>query len=601
MTDIRFKRYLENNYYNELFYPLKKHIDKNRNNVTNTCLLHEISIKSISLGDDNGSWFYGDLYIDAIVKNFEDDLEDGHRENYFIKIRGDLSDLKKTFRVLEIDDEPHLLKRNLNNNFVPYYEQKEYDEVASEFLHTYYPELQQNQLIDIDTLLKRLGLKLEYTKLSLNNDVFGMIIFEDTELTLYDSNNKGIKKRLEKNTILIDNNVRLWFNETRDRCLFTIIHECVHYHKHKKYYFFLKLIADQKAVSICNTSQDYNKIESIKYMEIQANKIASRVIMPKDLLLDAIKKYSSRNRLECARDYELMLEELKEKYNVSYSALKVRLNELGYNKLVGIKEYIDNHYVLPYISNDEIKPNESYSISALDFLRLSIVDRELTQELNKKEYIYVDCHICINDEKYISRDGNIITMTEYALNNINECCLKFNYEYKTCYGIASNDNIALCRLGNYIKPNITFVNTYTRQEEENYNPTIWKEDLDRLTNFKSNLPGSFNQTLRKLIEEFGTTQQALADDAHLSISTIERLLSKPNPKVKRITIMKICIALHLPQSLSKDLFEKAGLPLVGNDQEVLLMDHIISYFFHYSLSEVLKIFGEVLDKYEEDE
>ncbi len=49
MVDIRFKKYLEKNYYNELFYALKKYLEDNRNN---TCRLDDVSIKNIRLGND---------------------------------------------------------------------------------------------------------------------------------------------------------------------------------------------------------------------------------------------------------------------------------------------------------------------------------------------------------------------------------------------------------------------------------------------------------------------------------------------------------------------------------------------------------------------
>lgn len=77
MEDVRFKKYLEKKYYNELFYSLEQYINSNRNNISNTCRLNDISIKRVySLENRDNYLFIGDLYVDAVVKTFEDDYED---------------------------------------------------------------------------------------------------------------------------------------------------------------------------------------------------------------------------------------------------------------------------------------------------------------------------------------------------------------------------------------------------------------------------------------------------------------------------------------------------------------------------------------------
>ena len=67
----------------------------------------------------------------------------------------------------------------------------------------------------------------------------------------------------------------------------------------------------------------------------------------------------------------------------------------------------------------------------MNFIRLSITDNRLITELQSKDYLYVDGHVCLNNDKYLVRKDGITKLSEYALNNIDECCLKFEYIFNS--------------------------------------------------------------------------------------------------------------------------------------------------------------------------
>ncbi len=601
MVDIRFKKYLEKNYYDKLFYALKEHLDNNRNNVNDTCRLDDVFIKNIKLGNDEDSWFYGDLYVDASIKNFDNDYEDGHREHFFIKIQGNLEHLRDTFKIIDIDDNPHEIFHPLKSNFMPYIEDnEEYDKIASEFLSKYYPEAYNGEGIDVNVLLNRIGFSLEEVKLSLDSSVFAMIVFEDANIDVYENNNK-ISKTVKKNTILIDNNSSNCFQENKGIDLFTIIHECAHFYAHKKYFYFQKLINNKDVISSCKITGEYDSFEDIKWLEVQANKIASRILMPKEVIAKQIEDYKSCNNLESNNDYEQLLIQLQKRFGVSIAALKVRLNELGYTKFSGICEYVDDRYLEPYISKKDIEPNESFSIGMMDFIILSISSIDLRKELESGNYIYVDGHVCLNSTKYIERVDGLTKLTDYALNNIDECCLKFKYTLKSNVSSPITKELFLCRLLSHIKGTIQFVNPFTGKKVEDIDSKDWRGDLDKLSDFMSKLPNSFGGTLKEIIKEYCGTQANLEKYSGVDISTIEKLCSGKNTNPKRKTLLRICIGMRLDPILSEDLFKKAGIDLSASTQENFFIKQAINNMYECDLEEVMRRYNEVVKEEYEDE
>ena len=597
MIDIRFQKYLERNFIDKIEYSVRKYINEERNNIKDTCFLRDVSINSIYSLSDYEDSFLADLYVDAIIKNLEDDYEDGHTEHFFIKVKGKIENINKTFMVIDVDETPHQLERTLRNDFMPYYkETSRYDDKANEFLTKYNPEIFEGKAFDIELVIKRMGLNLEYAQLSLDKSIFGMIVFEDTMIEIYDENCSKIEKKIKKNTIIIDKSSNVWFNTERNGTLFTIVHECVHFYIHKKYFYFQKLINDKKIISICKITGEYDPYEDIKWLEIQANKIASRIIMPDTVVNNTIEEYKTIHSLETNLDYKNLFDYLKNRFGVSTSALKVRLNELGYSKTIGIYEWIDNRYIDPYIANDKLDPGGSYSINLLDFFRLSLTSKDLKEELSREDinYLYIDGHVCINSSKYITRSDGITKLSNYALNHINECCLKFKYTFNTSIKRPKNEELILCRFNNYITPKIMYINQETGKIEDNYNPNEWKKHIESIRSFRTKLTDDFSECLREVISKVGYTQEKVSLYTGLSVSTIERMLSNKEGGIKKKTLMQFCVGLKLPTIISEELFERAGFQLTENDKESIFIREVLKTAYEESIHNVLKAYDEVV-------
>ena len=214
--------------------------------------------------------------------------------------------------------------------------------------------------------------------------------------------------------------------------------------------------------------------------------------------------------------------------------------------------------------------------------------------------MYVDGHVCLNNDKYLVRKDGITKLSEYALNNIDECCLKFEYILNSNIKKPGYEELILCRVSNCLTPTVKYKSPYTGQVESKIDTKVWKRDLKELKEYKDSLTGSFNDTLKKVIKDYANTQEKAALYSGISISTIERLVSDKNGGTTRKTLLRICVGLKLHPIISEELFKKANIDLTANTQENFFIKQIINYMYEEDVEIVMKYYDEVI-KDEEDE
>lgn len=170
-----------------------------------------------------------------------------------------------------------------------YFIEKKVEELLKHFQYI-------NPPIDIEGIVKKLGINLK-----------GQML---------DDKISGVLYRGRKNDTIIIYNEK--HHEQRQR--FTIAHEIGHYFLHQNQ----ELIVD-KAVLF---RSDKKSGEDINNIEVEANKFAAELLMPKFLIENDFKRAIIKNK-----DVEQVIKVLAEKYNVSLSALTIRLNNLGFELL----------------------------------------------------------------------------------------------------------------------------------------------------------------------------------------------------------------------------------------------------------------------------
>lgn len=213
------------------------------------------------------------------------------------------------------------------NNLIPIIPYSEYDAVATEFLETYCPEalLKPQSIPILDIAKNKIHLNVQFIPLSEEQDIYGMTIFADGIVEIYDPE-EGLydSKEFKRKTVLID---PIAVEKTNTGCMNnTIAHECVHWYKHRLYYKMQQYTLSRQA-KYCKC-----RIEQLPYctddediMEKQAVGIAPRILMPKTTFVEMANKqdiqYGKDNRNEIAL--------LAEFFDVSEQSVLIRLDECG--------------------------------------------------------------------------------------------------------------------------------------------------------------------------------------------------------------------------------------------------------------------------------
>ena len=172
------------------------------------------------------------------------------------------------------------------------YRDEGYEKVAEYILNKYCPEVIDNITpVDIDDLAKKLKLSIKETRISKDSSIFGRICFVDTELELQNDNEEWEKTKIEKNTLLVDNEVG--FLKSFGSPKITKAHECVHYIIHKAAFFFARKFKKRLSGIQCKVAGQENEDGSLiplEQFEIQANKLAPMILMPRKQFIKKAKE-----------------------------------------------------------------------------------------------------------------------------------------------------------------------------------------------------------------------------------------------------------------------------------------------------------------------
>lgn len=210
---------------------------------------------------------------------------------------------------------------------IPYIPPADYDKVATEFLNRYFPEaLKTPTRVPIEEIAKNgLGLNLREVCITEESDVYGMTIFTDGLVEIYNIE-EGVYDSVfcKAKTVLIDPEA---VKKTNIGCKNnTIAHECVHWFKHRYYYKLQKYSLPRYAhYCKCKIDQLPYSDDDENIMESQAIGIAPRILMPYNPFLEVAKhvgiKYGGDN---CNAIWTIA-----DFFNVSKQSVEIRLKECG--------------------------------------------------------------------------------------------------------------------------------------------------------------------------------------------------------------------------------------------------------------------------------
>ncbi|MBB4825012.1 DNA-binding XRE family transcriptional regulator [Sporosarcina luteola] len=611
-----FKDVIQEQYYDEILKGLANFVEENPSQLesqSNFVLepdeasLEGFEIKWINITGAPNNCLYFDVIVSAeiqIAETVKRNREtDGLIQWFRISCTSILEDGLQEFDVTDIS--VYMKQRESKGNrlseyLVPIISKDELDWVAEGFLKKYFPvALEKPMKVPARKIAKIMGLKVAEVHITQLGTIFGQIYFSDSRIKFYDIETGTYKKaKVKRGTILIDPDV--FFMRNIGSLNNTIIHECVHWDLHRKFFELEKMYNREARAISCQVREGAKPEKNrtpLDWMEWQANALAPRILLPEKQtrvkIEELIAKYKKCNEKGHSYSiFEAVVTELSEFYEVSKVAAKIRMIDLGYKQAIGVFNYIDEQYV-PGHSFDKValKNNQTFSISAEDVLYEYATKPAFTKLIDSGDFLYVNAHVCINHPKYIEKnDSGFATLTEYARNHIDECCLIFDVKAKpnVRYGIEYYREAVLFRdvaSDVFIEVSFSESSHNLSAEDAAKQFTALSNKLNEIASIQRQLPMTFGDSVVAHMNRVGISVEKLAERAGVSSKTIQRIRSEFDYKPQLGTVISICVGLQLPPPLGEDLVVKSGYSFMPGNQKHILYQWILSGMYLKTINE----------------
>jgi DNA-binding Xre family transcriptional regulator len=605
------KNIIQNFFYNEILQELTEYIENNPSEIDcisynvdcpDEAFLENFEIKRVNIKEEPNNKLVFEVIVEAeltIAETVKRNREvDSGVQWFIISCSAVLKNGIKDFSISEIDvyNNNYVGKENnLSEYLVPIIYKEQLDDIAEDFLKKYYPEALEEPLkINTEELANRMGLSIEHLHLTKSCTVFGQIYFSDSKTRFYEPGQE-IYENLEvkRGTILVD--PKVFFMRNLGTVNNTIVHECFHWDRHKLF-FELQNIYNPELEGITCKVREGRKVKDIKtpfdWMEWQANHAAPRILMPAKTTKEKIEELIKKNEKilpngRRADIIESVIFELKDFFGVSIMSAKIRMIDLGYKEAEGVFNFVDNHYALNHsFELEKYKDGQTYTIKAQDALYQYAANLEFREVIDSGNYIFVDNHFCINDSKYVRiNDSGSPTLTDYALQHIDECCIVFESRLRENreYGI---DYYTECALFHSAISDKIIENVYTGSDNEEVvqRAKDLKDTAADIVKIKNSLPAEFSETLKFHMKRKKCTVEKLAELSLIGTKTIQRIRNEKDYPLKMEHVVALCIGLQLHPTFSKEMVHKAGFNFRGTEKQItyeLLLDSYYKEPIHY--------------------
>lgn len=599
-----FKKYVGEQYYNELFNKLSNFVEKHSSLIKELlnddirvthCELYDFNVEAVYIQDKDNNRIDFDVVCKCTVEydftryiHRHGDHDRDTKDNIWLVIHAstEITNLKgaKFYSVEQYEKEKKT--KPLNGDMVPIIKASEYEKYAQDIIKKYYGNNYDfSRPINIRDLAKRMGLTINSLKPNFCFDkdkaIFAQIYFEDTVAKFYNKESeKFIEVKVKANTILLDNVVQAVYSYGSEDV--TIAHECVHFALHKKAFEFSKYInnSEIKCISCYNDGKIKGVIETSNnesFMEAQANGIAPYLVMP----TLALKEGADSLFVDYSRDSEPIdfmdrfVRDIRDKFHVTILLAKKRLKDIGFLNNIRVLEWDNeqNKYIEPYqYKKDSLKPDETFSITFGNYSKMvSDFNNALFKACFADDFLFVQNHVVYNDDKYIFRDDDgKLYLTEYARTHLDECALKFKIRSNNKY-FSKNNVGTFCYLCKGIGDDMAFdlkladENFISREQELPELIKKHKEAETKITRIIEDA-STLGSCLKELKELYDFVPKELSDNG-ISETNFSRYI---NDKVEKIDIRKaicICHALKFTPKVSSTFINKFSNKGIMDDDE----------------------------------
>ena len=604
-----FAAYLEDVYYNQIFSKIKSYLfnNKGRLDLSTSVVpdpsyveLSDFQIMSINYHESDTDRIECKIAIRAEVEisgRGRRDYESDSTECWLsIPFSATLKNGLKHVNIgyaSEYSRELFRAEDALTKYLVPYIYAKDLDKHAEKFLERYCPRaLKEPMPLPIKEIVEQMGLTVYHAPLP--GGIFGRTYFNDTNVKVY--GNKActeiVEKSISSGTVLVNPDV--FFMRNIGSVNNTVIHECVHWDKHYKFFELQKLLnPDIQAIS-CAVVEEYKKKpnqleDELSWMEWQANALTPKILIPaktgKSKLSEILNRLRSSFHGHLRNGYimELAISEFADFFKVSTTAAKIRAVELGFEQAAGVFNFVDGKNYPPFsFQKGSLKKGQTFIIDRNNIIIESLFNHNLADDFKAGRFIHAGGLFVINDPKYVSIiEDTEPALTEYALEHVDECCLVFDrttrvsshYDdsfYRICFLCRDADSKSFVEA----KFNPREGKNEDVQKRAREMATIAAE-AKRISDILAEIPSSFCGTLDYHIKRRKYTNEKLEERTGISSRMLQDYRNKKDAKPTLQSVLALCIGLNLHPSFSYDLIAKAGYNIMTASEEFLVYRYLI--------------------------
>ena len=606
-----FAAYLEDVYYNQIFSKIKSYLFKNKGRLDlSTSVvpdpsyveLSDFKIMGVNFHESDTDRIECKVTVRAEIEIFGRGRRDYESDStecwisipFSATLRNGLQQVSIGY-ASEYSRELFRAEDALTKYLVPYIYAKDLDKHAERFLEKYCPRaLEEPMPLPIKEIVENIGLTVYHAPLP--DGIFGRTYFNDANVEVF--TNKACTETADRTicpgTILVNPDVVFMRNigSTNN----TVIHECVHWDKHYKFFELQKLLnPDIQAIS-CAVVEDYKKKsneleDELSWMEWQANALAPKILIPaktgkaklSEILNRLHKAY--RGRLRDGYVMELAISEFADFFKVSTTAAKIRAVELGFEQAAGVFNFVDGKNYPPFsFKKGSLKKGQTFVIDRNNVIIQSLLNPDLSEDIAARRFIHAGGLLVINDPQYVSIvEDSEPTLTEYALEHVDECCLVFDRTTRvsTQYDDSFYRICFLCRDAD----SKSFVEA-SFNPKEGKNEDVQKRaremaaiaaEAKRVADILAEVPSSFCGTLDYHIKRRGYTNEKMEERTGISSRMIQDYRKKKDSNITLQSVLALCIGLNLQPAFSYDLILKAGFNIMTAKDEHLIYRYLIEH------------------------
>lgn len=453
--------------------------------------------------------------------------------------------------------ERHLWK--LSEYLVPILSKDDIEQGAEALLQHCLPGAYETpQAHDAEALARQLGLQIVHLPLHQRSRTRSILFFRDaavlTAVAPEDAAARPLLRRvpISANTVVINTNA-----VKRNDWQLDVFHECIHYAWH---FMFFRL--QDMHHSDINQLQSRHQVvvddkvptNPLTWMEWQARLGSFSLMMPLSLMQPLIRheRTQLQNRpLHAGQQLDLIARKIALDRDWPKFRVRARLLQMGYVEAKGTLNYVDGTYIEPFaFSRNEGSGLHSFVIDRQSVFWLYRTDAAFRTLLANGAYVWADGHLCRNDPRYIRSSGSGCKLTPWANAHVDRCCMRFIEVYERS-GLADYSFGTLNSDESYNRHYLEFVSS--KQDGQS--------QLTEMHRILTALPPAFPEALTYLMRQARVTIEQLEEKTGISARTISRLRTEERREYTLDQVIAICVALHLPTWLSRELLQRAGLLL----------------------------------------